>query len=648
MSSPSAVASIESLEPRRLLAVNAPYHSAPFAVGSGTVTLQAEHYDRGGEGVAYHDTTATNQGGAFRTGEGVDLKRIKGTTNQYRTSDGHTGEWLEFSLNVAATGYYTMEFRVGNPEPGATFHAELPGVVDLTGALAAPDTNSYDAFKSVKKTVVLPAGPQVLRFAFDREAPANGMGPVLDWIRISPATVATTVQRIDVGSSAATTDSLNRSFTADSGFTGGSKRTAPAYDVLGPGGTTFADDALLRTYRAGTSYTFSKSVANGRYSLWLEFAEPDATAGVGKRKFDVSVEGRRVLDDYDVVADAGATRTAVARQFEVDVTDGRLNLAFTGVVGEAMLSALVLLPTDVPAAVLPYAGLGTSLDPVKRDAYETANSVRSASNLRQVGMGILMYANSNRGKYPPDLHTLVRQGYLTHVAFANPRVPTLLPRGEVSQLESAAWVRDSNDYVYRGAGLTYTAPAMTVVAYDNPVTAPGESLNVLYADGHVGLRPRSEIVALYGGPAASPAPAFVRPGPLPTDARVHASASNLRTIGQKLLLYSNDFKGRMPPDLGTLYLATNVAPETFLNPRLNPAPPPAGLTREETAAWINANADYTFRGGGRPISRFDADDVVAYETIDGLSGGINLLFGDGRVEFREMRWALESIGRPVP
>ena len=71
-------------------------------------------------------TPTTNSGGAYRTGtgNGVDLKPIAGTTGQYRVSDGVAGEWIEYSVNVATAGQYTVEFRVGHRDPGSTFHLE--------------------------------------------------------------------------------------------------------------------------------------------------------------------------------------------------------------------------------------------------------------------------------------------------------------------------------------------------------------------------------------------------------------------------------------------------------------------------------------------------------------------------------------------
>ncbi|MDO8686315.1 MAG: hypothetical protein Q7J78_06575 [Clostridiales bacterium] len=39
-------------------------------------TIQAENFDNGGEGVAYHDSDATNSGGQYRS-TGVDIVHIK-------------------------------------------------------------------------------------------------------------------------------------------------------------------------------------------------------------------------------------------------------------------------------------------------------------------------------------------------------------------------------------------------------------------------------------------------------------------------------------------------------------------------------------------------------------------------------------------
>jgi hypothetical protein len=160
-----------------------PFKGTPFAIGSTPITIQAEDYDLGGQGIAYNDTTATNIGGQYRTSEGVDIKTIAGTTGQYRISDAINGEWMEYTTDVSATGTYLMEFRVGNRDPGSTFHVEINGV-NVTGAMSVPDTDSFDAFATISKSLTLSAGTQVLRFVFDSPG-TTGYGAAFDWMKVT-------------------------------------------------------------------------------------------------------------------------------------------------------------------------------------------------------------------------------------------------------------------------------------------------------------------------------------------------------------------------------------------------------------------------------------------------------------------------------
>jgi hypothetical protein len=66
-------------------------------------------------------------------------------------------------------------------------------------------------------------------------------------------------------------------------------------------------------------------VSPGLYEVRLYFAEIwSGTMGQGLRRFDVRVEGKLVLDDYDVFAGAGANR-GVMKSFQV-TSDGNLDL----------------------------------------------------------------------------------------------------------------------------------------------------------------------------------------------------------------------------------------------------------------------------------------------------------------------------------
>ena len=117
-------------------------------------------------------------------------------------------------------------------------------------------------------------------------------------------------------------------------------------------------------------------------------------------------------------------------------------------------------------------------------ARETANRVKCGSNMRQIGQGILLYANENRGKYPPDLGSIVLKEDLAPVVFTCPSGETTVPN--FPNLNAAAkWVNENSDYVYIGAGRDVRVGAEVIVLYEKPGAHGGQGMNMLYGDGHV-------------------------------------------------------------------------------------------------------------------------------------------------------------------
>jgi hypothetical protein len=81
-----------------------------------------------------------------------------------------------------------------------------------------------------------------------------------------------------------------------------------------------------------TSQPIFVTVTNGNYKVVLHFAEVYiGTAAVGKRVFNVFVEGTKVLNQFDITKEVGAYK-AVARSFDVSVTDGSVDIIFEAVV----------------------------------------------------------------------------------------------------------------------------------------------------------------------------------------------------------------------------------------------------------------------------------------------------------------------------
>jgi prepilin-type processing-associated H-X9-DG protein len=122
-------------------------------------------------------------------------------------------------------------------------------------------------------------------------------------------------------------------------------------------------------------------------------------------------------------------------------------------------------------------------------------------------------------------------------------------------------------------------------------------------------------------------------------------ASNMRQIGQGILLYSNDHRGQYPPDLAALAREEDMAAEMFICPSGNKSAPAGagGFTKDQLADWVVKNTDYTYLGAGK-TNATPADEIVLYENpADHGSDGVNALFGDGHVEFLNMSQAQQAI-----
>jgi Carbohydrate binding module (family 6) len=144
-------------------------------------TIEAEHFDEGGEGIAYHDTTPGNSGGAYWPSD-VDLERA--SSGGYDVGWIAPGEWLSYSIDVATAGTYTLDARVAAPGPGGTFHVEADGR-DVSGPMTIPATGGWQTWTTISKPVALAEGAQQLRIVFD--AAGSCCVGNLDWIRFSNA-----------------------------------------------------------------------------------------------------------------------------------------------------------------------------------------------------------------------------------------------------------------------------------------------------------------------------------------------------------------------------------------------------------------------------------------------------------------------------
>lgn len=112
------------------------------------------------------------------------------------------------------------------------------------------------------------------------------------------------------------------------------------------------DPTLYQSYRTG-NFSYDVPLKPGDYELRLRFAElffgPETYRGGGEsdRIFSIDLNGKRLVQDLDVICAAGGSDIAFVRDFK-DVSpapDGYLHLKFVPFRDEPMLSALEILPS---------------------------------------------------------------------------------------------------------------------------------------------------------------------------------------------------------------------------------------------------------------------------------------------------------------
>ena len=126
-------------------------------------------------------------------------------------------------------------------------------------------------------------------------------------------------------------------------------------------------------------------------------------------------------------------------------------------------------------------------------AREQANRVKCASNLRQIGQAVMMYANEHGGQLPPDLLALYRDQDLTSEVFICPSSDLDRATGATTkQITSSMLAGDHLSYAWAGAGggVKGAGVADVVIAFDVDRhvprdAAPGTGINVLRLDGSV-------------------------------------------------------------------------------------------------------------------------------------------------------------------
>ncbi|MBN2162513.1 MAG: carbohydrate-binding protein [Pontiellaceae bacterium] len=128
---------------------------------SGSLRIQAEYFDNGGNGVAYYNENGTNPGGAYRTDETVGIEAATDSGGGYNVGWTASGDWLEYTMKVSQAGTYNLSLRVASTN-AARVQIDAFGKA-ITENWTLPDTGGLQSWTTATKRVFLEPGQQILR-----------------------------------------------------------------------------------------------------------------------------------------------------------------------------------------------------------------------------------------------------------------------------------------------------------------------------------------------------------------------------------------------------------------------------------------------------------------------------------------------------
>ncbi len=294
-------------------------------------TVQAEDYDTNGAGNAYMDTTAANEGGAYRT-DAVDIERL--STGAHVVCYIREGEWTRYTVDSPTAATYPVSFRVSRwLDPLRTIEVYVDSTRQVT--LAVSKTASSSIFSTVSTSLAIPAGRHTITLKYhggsmnfdsfvvgtSSSVPGSPLGDAVDAPTLAWNTDGTAQW---TSQQAVTHDGVDA---AQSGNVGNSQRSRLSTQVTGPATVTW----WWRVSSEG-DFDFLNLVVDGQIRRGISgeagWQQASTTVGAGSHTlvWDYVKDGSN--DDgsdcgwVDQVETSGPTDTRVA-EFGALKTSGR-------------------------------------------------------------------------------------------------------------------------------------------------------------------------------------------------------------------------------------------------------------------------------------------------------------------------------------
>ena len=270
----------------------------------------------------------------------VEANRLRKKLCEYYTHEG-TGDAIRISIPI---GQYVPSFHATAVLPDIPLRADGP---PANTAFAARDfewyRRSWMIAIAVAVLVAIGSGVFLLR---GRSKP-NVAPAAQPSSEIAVGLPVGEEVHILAGSTRKYVDHAGKVWNPDVYYTGGAAVASSVHHIW-----RTQDPLIYRNSRQG-DFAYSIPLKPGIYELHLYFAEnyygPESSGGGGEgsRTMTVSANGKVLLHDFDVLADAGGERTAEVKVFLnlSPASDGQLHLTFSsGKSGSAMVSAIEILP----------------------------------------------------------------------------------------------------------------------------------------------------------------------------------------------------------------------------------------------------------------------------------------------------------------
>lgn len=157
-------------------------YQAPFGGSSHSIPglIEAEHYDAGGEGLAYHDDDVKQGNAAFRPDDNVDVEVKSGASNGFVVSYTEADEWLEYTVNALRGRYDLTLYYYSGDTPGELLVSLDGDVPDTIAGLRNLGWDQADSVVVGNVVIAVEGEDKILRLEF-----INGAGFDVDAIKFT-------------------------------------------------------------------------------------------------------------------------------------------------------------------------------------------------------------------------------------------------------------------------------------------------------------------------------------------------------------------------------------------------------------------------------------------------------------------------------